>query len=96
MLQWGDLLVIGGAAIFEQQVDVAFQRRLVALNGEVIIRLLLDDIGSYRPLSQKGVAGDVLSGDVAGFQQRDGHADFVGAFLFLTAFYRQGSHFFWA
>ena len=60
------------------------------------VRLLGNHMGGYSPLGQKSVAGDVLSCNVAGLQQRDGHADLVGAFLFITAFYRQGSHFFWA
>ena len=56
--------------------------------------VLLDNVGGYRTLSEKGVAGDVLSGDVARLQQRNGHADFIRTFFLITAFYRQGTHFF--
>jgi hypothetical protein len=62
----------------------------------MIVRLLLDPIGGYRALGQQGIAGDVLACDAAGFKQRNRQADFVGAFLLITAFYRQGAHFFWA
>jgi hypothetical protein len=33
--------------------------------------------------------------DIDGIQQGDGHSDFIGAFEFLIAFYRQGTDFFW-
>src|SRR5436309_9590626 len=81
---------------FEQQSDIAFQLRLVALDREMIVRPLLDDIVGYRALGQQGIAGDVLAFDDAGLKQRNRHADFVGALLLITAFYWQRSHFFWA
>ena len=40
-----DLDEIRGAARLERQRDIALQRRLVALDSEMIVRLLLDHIG---------------------------------------------------
>jgi hypothetical protein len=84
------------AAGLEQQGDIVFQRWLVALDREMIVRLLRDYIGSYRALGQQGIAGDVLAGDVAGLKQGNRHADFIGALLFITVGYREGADFFWA
>jgi len=94
VLGWRDFRVIGSTVVLEHQGDIAFQRWLIAFYREVIMGVLLDNVGGYRTLSEKGVASDVLSGDIAGFQQRDRHADFIGALLLITAFYRQGTHFF--
>ena len=91
-----DLDEIRSTAGFEQQGDIAFQIGLVGLDREMIVRLLLDHIGGDRVLRQQRVAGDVAAGDVAGFKQRNRHADFVGALLFITIRYRQGADFFWA
>ena len=79
-----DVDEIRGAAGLEQQGDIAFQIRLVALDREMIVGLLRDHIGGDRVLRQQRVAGDVAAGDVAGFKQRDRPADFVGALLFIT------------
>ena len=54
----------------------------------MIVRLVIDQMSGDRTLGQQGIARDVLTGDVAGFKQRDRHADFVGALLLLTACYR--------
>ena len=91
-----DLHEISVAARLEQQGDIAFQRRLVTLDREMIVRLLLDHIGGDCALGQQGIAGDVLAGDVADCQQRNRHADFVGALVLIAACYRQGTYFFWA
>ena len=91
-----DFHVIGSTAVLEHQSDIVFKRRLIAFYGEMIVCVLLDNVGGYRTLSQEGVAGDHLSGDIAGFQQRNRHADFVRALLLITALYRQCAHFFWA
>ena len=96
MIQRHGLDEIRRAAGLEQQGDIAFQRRLVALDREMIVRPLLDHIAGYCALGQQGIAGDVLAFDAAGFKQRNCHADFVGALLLIAAFYRQGTHFFWA
>jgi len=61
-----DLDEIRGAARLEEQGNIAFQRRLVAFDREIIVRLPLDHIGGYCALGQQRVAGDVLAGDVAG------------------------------
>ena len=95
---------IGFAARLEQQSDIAFHRRLVALDAEIIVRLpLLDQIGGDFALGQHGVGGEVLACDVATFKHRNRHADLecafnscaIGALLFLAARYRQCTHFFW-
>ena len=91
-----DLDEISGAALLEQQCDISFQRRLVALDGEInalstlapIVRLLLDQIGGefamcfqlLHQLGQQGIDADVLACDVDGFKQRNRHADFECAF----------------
>ena len=90
-----DLDKVGLSAGLELQCDIAFQRRLVAFDREMIVRSPLNRITRDRALGQQGVAGDVLAGDVAGFKQGNGHADFVRALVLLAAGYREGSHFFW-
>ena len=90
-----DLDEVGGAARLKQQRDIALQRRVVALDGEIIVRLPLDEIACQCTLGQQGIAGDILAGEGTALQQRDGHADFVGALLLLTTRYGQGPDFFW-
>jgi hypothetical protein len=84
MRPWRDLDEIRGIALVEQQPDITFQRWLVTLYSEMIVRLLLDQIGGQRALSQQGIARDVLTSDVTGFKQRDSHADFVRALVLIT------------
>jgi hypothetical protein len=62
----------------------------------MIVRALLNHMRGNRALGQQGIASDVLAFDDAGLKQRNDHADFVGALLLITAFYRQRPHFFWA
>ena len=78
---------VGGLALLEQQRDIVFQRRLVALDGEMIVRLALDQIGCQRALGQQGIARDVLAGDITAFKQRLRHADFVGELELFPALY---------
>src|SRR5438046_3736041 len=52
MLDGGGFEEIRRATGFEQQSDIAFQLRLVALDREMIVRPLLDDIVGYRALGQ--------------------------------------------
>ena len=96
MIRRRDLDKIGSAARLEQQGDIAFQRRLVALDREIIVRFPRHYVGGYFVLGQQGVAGDVLAGDVAGFKQRNHHADFVRALVLIAAGDRQCTYFFWA
>ena len=73
-----DLDEIRGIALLEQHPDIAFQRGLVTLDSEMIVRLLLDQISGQRALGQQGIARDVLAGDVTGFKQRDCRANGAG------------------
>src|SRR6266581_9621948 len=52
MLDGGGFDEIRRATGFEQQSDIAFQLRLVALDREMIVRPLLDYIVGYRALGQ--------------------------------------------
>lgn len=90
----GDLDEIGGGTLLKQQCDIALQCGLVTLDGEVIVRLPLDEIASQRTLGQQGIARDVLTGEDTALKQRDRHADFLGARLLLTALYGEGTDFF--
>ena len=45
MGQWGNSDEIGRFAILKQQCDVGLERRLIAFNGEVVMRLALHHIG---------------------------------------------------
>ena len=91
-----DLDEVCGCTLLEQQSDSVCQRLLVALDREMIVPLLRDHLGGDRTLRQQGVAGDVTAGDVAGFKQRDRHADCVGALSLITVCYGQSADFFWA
>lgn len=92
----GSLGEVGnGIALLEQQSDITLQSGLVSLGDEVIMRLLADNESCQRALGQQGIARDVFACDVAAFEQRDGHADFIGALLFLTALDGQCAYFFW-
>ena len=86
-----DLDEVCGCTLLEQQSDSVCQRLLVALDREIIVRLLRDHLGGDRTLRRQGVAGDI-----AGFKQRDRHADCVGALLLITVCYGQSADFFWA
>ena len=69
---------------------------LVVFDGEVVMRFALaNDIVSDFALGQKGIGGNFFALNIDGIQQRDGGFDFVGLFFLVTAFYRQGAHFFW-
>lgn len=83
-----DLDEVWFLALLKQQSDITFQRWLVTLYGEMVVRLLLDQIGSQRALGQQSIRRDVLAGQVAGFEQGDRHADFVGPLLLVTSCYR--------
>lgn len=48
---------IKGSTLLEQQGNIAFQRGLIAFDGEVIVRLLCDQIGGQHALGQQRIAG---------------------------------------
>jgi hypothetical protein len=91
-----DLDEVGRLAVLEEQGDIAMQRRLIAFCREMVMGPLLDDIRRQGPLGQQRIDRDVLAGDVTTRQQRDRHADLVGALDFLAAGYGQAGDFFWA
>lgn len=80
----------------EKKSDVVLKGRLVAFDGEMVVRSALDDVSRQGSLGQEGISGDVPPGNVATLEQRDGHADLIGLFLYLAAGSLQGSHFFFA
>ena len=65
MIRRCDLDEIRGGTRREQQSDIAFQRRLVAFDSEMIVSLVFDQIGGQRALRQQGIARDVLTDNVA-------------------------------
>jgi hypothetical protein len=76
--------------------DVGKEPRVVAFDGEMIVRLaFVDEVVGELALGQKGIAADVLALDVEGIEQGGGHLDFVGAFDFIGTGYGQGTDFFW-
>jgi hypothetical protein len=56
--------------------------------------LLPDDIPRQGALGQQGIGRDVLAANVAIGEQRDRHADLIGALGFVTPGYGQASDFF--
>ena len=88
-----DLDEIRGIALLEQQPDIAFQRGLVTLDAEMIMRLLLNQVGGQCALGQQGITRDVFTRDVTALKQRDRHADgaglgpLVGALVLITTGY---------
>ena len=91
----GDFDEVSGTARLKQHRNIVVQRGLVALDGEMIVRLPLDQITCQRALGQQGIARDILAGEGTACKQGDRPADFVGPFLLLTARYGEGANFFW-
>ena len=89
-----DLDEVGGRTRLEQDGKIAVQRGLVTLDGEILVRLPLDQIACQRTLGQQGIARHVLAGEGTALQQRDRHANFVSTFLLLTTHYGEGADFF--
>ena len=94
MIRRRDLDEIRRAALLKQQGDIAFQRRLIALDREKIMRLLLDYVVGDCALGEQGVGGDVLACDPAVLKQRNRHADFISPLLLIAACDRQSTCFF--
>ena len=87
MLARRDRDEISGIALLEQQPDIAFQRGLVTLDAEMIMRLLRNQVGGQCALGQQGIARDVLACDVTALKQQDRHADLVSALMLITTGY---------
>jgi hypothetical protein len=69
---------------------------LIGLDGEVVVRATrLNQIPGQFALGEQGIGRDGFVLDVEGLEQWDGDVDFVGLFFLVTAFYREGPHFFW-
>ena len=60
-----DLDEVQRSAVLEQQGDIAFQRRLIAFDREVVMGLFANDIRRQGALRQQGIGRDVLAPDVA-------------------------------
>jgi hypothetical protein len=56
---------------------------------------VLDQVFGDLALGQEGIGRNVFVFYVEGFEEGDGHFDFVGAFGFFLVFYRKGTDFFW-
>lgn len=83
----GDFDIVGGTCVGELCGDVLFQDRLIALHDKVIMGLPGDQVGGQGPLGQQRIYSDVFAGDIASFQYRDRHADFISAFDGITMRY---------
>jgi hypothetical protein len=71
-------------AVLKIELDVCKQPRLIAFDGEMIMRLAFgDEVVGELALGQQGIAANVLALDVDGIEQGGGRLDFVGAFDFL-------------
>ncbi len=95
--------VIGGCLLHEMQLGLVAElglqvfpkSALVGFEREMAMRLALPhQILGEGALGQQGVSGDVLASNRDGFQEGNGHLNFVGALGFFPAFYREGTHFF--
>lgn len=77
-----------GAPIPEVKLQVFEKSGLVALDGEIVVRLALpDQIVGEGALGEQGIGRDVLARDVEGRQQGDSRLDLVRALGFFPAFY---------
>jgi hypothetical protein len=87
---------IGIFQVFKMEGDIFEKSGLVVLDGEVIMGVtILNQIVCDLALGQEGICGNIFAFDIDGLKQWDGGLDFVGAFEFLAAFYREGANFFW-
>jgi hypothetical protein len=44
-------------------------------DGEDVVGLMIDQVGGQLALGQQGIGGERFSGEIEGFEERDGHAD---------------------
>ena len=82
-------------AILKVQLQILEGTPWVGFDGEMVMRLALDQIVGEPALGEQGVGRHILALNLDGFQQRDGHLDLVGALDLRAAFYGQGTDFFW-
>ena len=79
----------------EQQRNGFLQLGLIAFDREMIMRLAFDQIVCALALCQQGIGGDSLACNLDRIEHSGKHADFIGLFVFVFAFYWQGTDFFW-
>lgn len=85
------------ATIPEVEFQIFKNSRLVAFDGEIVMRLALPHhVFGQLTLRQHGIRTDVFALHLDGIEQRDGHLDLVRAFEFvpLVIRYGQGANFF--
>ncbi len=97
MLGRGVLDELRFVSVLEEAGEILKQRRLVAFDGEVVVRLpVLDQVAGELALSQERIGADILALDDDGIEQRDSHLDLIGLLGFFGgALYGQGADFFW-
>ena len=79
---WQDIDEIRRLPILEQKRDVRLERRLIAFDREVVMRLTLHQIGRQFALRQQRIGGDV----------RHGHTPLSGYSLWPVAIGRKSRH----
>src|SRR5437899_9838549 len=82
-------------AILEIEFQIFQNSRLIAFDGEMVMRLALgDQIVGQLALRQQGIGTDLLARNLDGLEQWDGGLDLVGAFGFFLflARYRSEEH----
>ena len=78
----GEVRCASGDGLVESEPDVVEQGRLVALDGEQIVRAALAQIPGQRALGEGGIGGDGVARDVGHrLEQGQDGADLVGAFF---------------
>ena len=96
MLGRGVLDKVRFVSILEEEGDILEQCRLVAFDGEVVVRLsVLNQVAGELALSQERIGADILTLDGDGIQQRSSGLDLVGPLGLITALDLQGADFFW-
>ena len=82
--------------VFKVQGDVFKKVGLVVFDGEVVMSVsLFDQVGCDLALGQERIGGNFSVLNIDGIKEGDGGFDFVGAFEFFSALYRDGVDFFW-
>jgi hypothetical protein len=71
----------------EQQRDVFVQSRLIAFDGEMVMRLTFEQVARQAALRQKGIGANRFAGDVDGVKHGGKHPDFIGLLALVLACY---------
>lgn len=79
------LMVVGFPAMLEAELEIGEQSRLIAFDGEHIMRLMLDEVVGELALGQQGIGGEGFPGQLEGLDERDDRADLVGLFGSVVA-----------